>query len=730
MGIIFQEKGNIFKLDAKDTSYIIQITEKGYLQHVYWGKKVRSLNLKYISRFYGEQNSKALEEGVINNFSLDYMPAEYPAYGNQDFRSPAYQVQLENGSTISDLRYESHNIFSGKKKLQGLPAVYVEKDEEADSLEVVLRDSVSGLKVVLTYTAFKDYDVITRSAQLINEGKEELKILRALSANVDLGCKDFQMLQLSGSWSRERHVVKRPVVMGIQSIESRRGVSSHQQNPFIALMKGDADEDHGDVYGFNLVYSGNFLANVELEQFDLTRVQIGINPFDFTWLLKEGESFQAPEAVLVYSDEGLGKMSRTFHKLYRNRMCRGVHRDKERPVLINNWEGTYFNFNEEIIKKIATEAKELGVELFVLDDGWFGKRNDDTTSLGDWFVDKNKLPNGLDNLAKYINEQGIKFGLWFEPEMVSPDSDLYRKHPDWCIHVENREKTLARTQLVLDLSRKDVCDAIVKMVSDILDSVPISYVKWDNNRYMTEVGSATLPAERQRETAHRYMLGFYSVLEAITTRFPEILFESCASGGGRFDPAMLYYMPQTWASDDTDAVERLKIQYGTSIVYPSITMGAHVSAVPNHQVNRITPLETRGNVAMSGTFGYELDVTKMSDEEKETVRQQIITYKEIRTLVQFGDFYRLLSPFEGNETAWMFVAEDKSDVAASFFKVLSSSHKKLSVLKLKGLDPNKDYLLIGTDEVYGGDELMNTGLVIPELKGDFQSYMWRLKEIK
>lgn len=477
------------------------------------------------------------------------------------------------------------------------------------------------------------------------------------------------------------------------------------------------------------MYSGSFLAQAEVDQYGISRVGIGIQPFNFQWLLEPGESFQAPEAVLVRSSEGLGGLSRTYHRLYRTRLCRGEFRDSKRPILINNWEATYFNFNADKIKEIAKAGKELGLELFVLDDGWFGKRDNDDSSLGDWVEDRRKLPEGLGKLGEDITAMGMEFGLWFEPEMVSPESDLYREHPDWCLHVPGHKSSLARQQLVLDLSRKDVCDYIVESVSSVLSSAPITYVKWDMNRNMTEIGSALLPAERQRETAHRYILGLYDVLERIVSRFPHILFESCSGGGGRFDPGMLYYMPQTWTSDDTDAVERLKIQYGTSIVYPASSMGAHVSAVPNHQVHRITPLETRGHVAMSGNFGYELDLTKLTEAEREDIRKQVSEYKELRMLIQYGDFYRLLSPFEGNETAWMFVSADKKEAFATYFQVLAGPNPPLRRLRLKGLDPAKSYKLELNGGVYRGDELMHFGLTIPQLEGDFRSLLFVLREV-
>ncbi|MED4905952.1 alpha-galactosidase [Parageobacillus thermoglucosidasius] len=726
MAIVFHPANKTFHLQANDTSYVMQIVRSGYLAHLYWGKKVRHYRESNPLQFF-DRGFSPNPDPSDRTFSLDTLPQEYPAYGNTDFRTPAYQVQLENGSTISDLRYKTHRIYKGKPKLEGLPATYVENENEAETLEIILEDHVTGLHVTLFYTVYERWNVITRSVRFDNNGSERIKLLRALSMNVDFRDDHFDFLHLFGAHCRERYIERKPLFVGTQSVESRRGASSHQQNPFIALLRKNANEDEGIVYAFNFVYSGNFLAQVEVDQFHTTRVSMGINPFDFTWLLEPGESFQTPEVVMVYSDKGLNGMSQTFHQLYRTRLARGVYRERERPILINNWEATYFDFNEEKILHIAKTAAELGIELFVLDDGWFGKRDNDRSSLGDWFVNKQKLPNGLEGLAKSINQMGMQFGLWVEPEMVSVDSELYRKHPDWCIHVPNRPRSEGRNQLVLDYSRKEVCDYIIQVISDVLASAPISYVKWDMNRHMTEIGSAALPPERQRETAHRYILGLYRVMEEITSRFPHVLFESCSGGGGRFDPGMLYYMPQTWTSDNTDAVSRLKIQYGTSLVYPISAMGAHVSAVPNHQVHRMTSLEMRGHVAMSGNFGYELDLTKLSEEEKAIVKQQVAFYKDIRSLVQFGTFYRILSPFEGNETAWMFVSEDKSEAFVAYFRVLAEANAPLSFIRLKGLDPEKDYELIGSGEIYGGDELMYVGLNVPQRRGDFISVIWRLR---
>ncbi|WP_078410212.1 alpha-galactosidase [Priestia abyssalis] len=732
MGIMFDEQQKIFHLQAKDTSYVMQVIRDGYVSHLYWGRKVKRYNhsnqLQFADRGFSGNPYQHKED---RTFSLDTLPQEYPQYGNTDFRKPAYQTQLENGSTVSDLRYDSHSIFKGKCSLEGLPATYAENDEEAETLEIIMKDAVSGLKVALTYTVFEQLNVITRSARFINEGKESLKLLSALSMSVDFRDADFDFLHLHGGHVKERYIERQPLRHGVQSIESTRGASSHQHNPFMALLRKGTNEEAGEVYAFNFVYSGNFLAQAEVDQFRNTRVTIGINPFDFNWKLEPGEAFQTPEAVLVYSSNGLGEMSRTFHELYQTRLVRGAYRDRERPILVNNWEATYFDFNAEKILEIASVGRELGIELFVLDDGWFGKRDDDTTSLGDWFVDQAKLPNGLDDLANKVRNMDMQFGLWFEPEMISVDSDLYRQHPDWCLHVPNHTRSESRNQLILDFSREDVCEAIIKMVSNILASAPITYVKWDMNRHMTEIGSAILPPDRQRETAHRYMLGLYKVMEQITSSFPNVLFESCSGGGGRFDPGMLYYMPQTWTSDNTDAVSRLKIQYGTSLVYPIVSMGSHVSAVPNHQVNRITSLDMRGDVAMSGNLGYELDLTKLTDEEKETVKQQVAKYKEMRQLIQFGDFYRLLSPFEGNETAWLFVNKEKTEAIVFYFRVLAEANAPFNSFKVKGLDPDKTYKVEETNKVFGGDELEYVGLSVPaELKGDFQSCVWRLTASK
>ncbi len=736
MPILYNDATREFHLQTEKTSYIFSILKNEQLGQLYYGKKLRHRD-SFERLFYIEEmpNTAFVYEGDLV-FSLDILKQEYPAYGTTDFREPAYQVLQQDGSRITNFVYQNHKIYQGKNKLEGLPATYVEDDAEATTLEISLYDEAIDMEIQLSYTAFEQLNAITRSARFINHGSKEVNLTRAMSASIDLPDSDFEMVQLSGAWARERHIQNRKLVSGLQSISSTRGTSSAQQNPFLALKRPSTTEHQGEVYGVSLVYSGNFLAQVEVDHYDVARLMVGINPFDFNWLLERGESFQTPEVVMVYSADGLNDMSQTYHKIYRNRLARGTWRDRERPVLINNWEATYFDFDETKILELAKSSKELGVELFVLDDGWFGKRDADTTSLGDWFEDKRKLPSGISRLAKNIVDSGMKFGLWFEPEMVSKVSELYKAHPDWIIHVPNRKSSHGRNQLVLDFSRPEVVDYIHGLVAGVLRDAPISYVKWDMNRYMTEIGSLELPAKRQREVAHRYILGVYSLYERLNSEFPDVLFESCAGGGSRFDPGMLHYAPQGWTSDDTDAVERLKIQYGTSMVYPISSMGAHVSAVPNHQVGRITSLKTRADVAYFGAFGYELDVTKMDDDDKAVVAGQIAFYKENRLLIQQGQFYRLASPFaeDGNVTSWMVVSDDQAKAIFGYYQVLAKPNPGYARAFFKGLNPEFEYAIDGIDDTFYGDELMGAGVQLNRYRrnqhpSDFSSIIYKLTRV-
>ena len=559
-----------------------------------------------------------------------------------------------------------------------------------------------------------------------------------MSLNLDLPDKDYVWMQLSGAWSRERYVKNRILEQGITAIDSMRGNSSHEHNPFMVLKRPNAGETSGEVIGFSLIYSGNFRMQAEVDTHDVTRITVGINPDRFDWKLEPGEEFQTPEAVMVYSDQGLNRMSQTFHRLYAKRLARGYWRDRPRPILNNNWEATYFNFTEDRLVQIASKAKECGVELFVLDDGWFGQRNDDHAGLGDWVANPERLPNGIKGLSERIEAMGIKFGLWFEPEMTNKDSDLYRAHPDWILHTPGRNASHGRYQYVLDFSRKEVVEYIYEMMAKILSEAKVSYIKWDMNRSITECYSVALPADRQGEVFHRYILGVYDLYERLTSEFPEVLFESCSSGGGRFDPGMLYYAPQGWTSDDSDAIERLKIQYGTSLCYPISSMGSHVSVIPNHQVFRKTPLHTRANVAYFGTFGYELDLNSLKEEEIAEVKEQIIFMKKYRKLFQFGDFYRLKSPFEGNETIWMVVSEDKKTAIVGYYRTLNGVNQAYSRIKLQGLDPDMLYENILNKTENYGDELMNFGLITTDVTAgevpgdatpctDFESRIYILK---
>lgn len=718
MAIKYDAQNNVFHIQTKNTSYVMGVICDKHLLHLYYGKRVDEfIDIMEVLPVSNHIGWSPVDVDEINS-STNLLPMEYPCYGSADFRTPAFHAEYENGSSVTCLEYTGYEILKGKRPLKGLPATYVESEDEAETLEITLCDNLTGLEVVLSYTAFEFVDAIAKSVRIKNNGTQKINIKSVLSSTTYLFDKDYEFVHLEGAWARERSIQKKPLLSGTMHIDSKRISSGHFHSPFIALARPHATETQGDVYGFSFVYSGNHIEQVEVNEEDVARINVGINPFGFNWLLNPCEEFQAPEVVHTYSDTGFGKMSRTYHKLYRTRLVRGKYRDLERPVLINNWEATYFDFNEEKILSIAKKAKSVGVELMVLDDGWFGKRNSDNCSLGDWVVDSNKLPDGIESLAKKVNDLGMKFGLWFEPEMISEDSDLYRSHPDWCIHVEGRRRNPSRHQLVLDLTRKDVRDYIVEAVSAVLRSAPISYVKWDYNRNISEIGSKELPPERQQELPHRYILGIYEVLERITSASPDVLFEGCSGGGGRFDAGMLYYYPQYWTSDNTDAIERLYIQHGTSMVMPTSAMGAHVSAVPNHQVERTTPLKTRGHVAMAGQFGYELDLNTLTDEEIELVKEQIKQYKEIREVVHRGEMYRLRSPYDGRNTAWEYVHEDT--VVLMYYTLFARAVLGKTNVKLCGLDEKAYYVEKTTGKKYSGSYLMNVGLYFEDRK-DFES---------
>ncbi|HFD1635914.1 TPA: alpha-galactosidase [Enterococcus faecium] len=739
MTILFHEKSQTFHLTNNELSYVIQILRNGQPGQVYFGKKLRDReDFSHMIEIQKRPMAVCTFEGN-RGFSLEHLKHEYPAYGTGDMRYGAFAIEQENGSRLSHFVYQGHQIFNGKPKLTGLPATYAETPEEAETLELRLFDEVTQTAIFLRYTIYAGLPVITRNVRFEQQGTQTIYMDRAMSLSLDLPDKEYEMMQLTGAWSRERYNESRPLAHGLQSIYSLRGCSSANFNPFFALKRPETTEQLGEVIGFSLVYSGNFLGQVEVDTYDVSRVTLGINPENFRWKLAPGESFETPEAVMVYSDQGLNKMSGTFHQLYRERLARGKWRDQERPILINNWEATYFDFDEEKILTIAQASQKLGIELFVLDDGWFGQRNDDTSSLGDWFVNVEKLPNGLAGLGKQIKELGMDFGIWIEPEMVNKESVLYQQHPDWVLQTPGRALSHGRNQFVLDFSREEVVVGIFNQLKEAFKDAPITYVKWDMNRSMSEVFSNGLPADEQGKVMHQYILGVYQLYELLINEYPDILFESCASGGSRFDPGMLYYAPQCWTSDDTDAVERLKIQYGTSLVYPISSIGAHVSACPNHQLLRNTPLETRANVAFFGAFGYELDITKLSYDEQAKVKEQVAYMKEHRNLLQFGHFYRLQSPFENNVTAWMVVSPDQKQALVGYYRVLNKVNDAYHRIKLQGLHPDFKYKVTIIEKELYGDELLNAGLNVTDqssgecfdpfdgTNGDFQSRIYELK---
>jgi alpha-galactosidase len=733
-----------FHLHNGQVSYLIRVLDDGSLGQVHFGPALAP------GRSYAH-----LPPGEFHGFSNrvgEYVALEYPSAGAGDYRAPALTIEQADGSTVLQLEYVSHRIaagkpaLSGRPDLPGLPSTYVEEAAEADTLEVILADRPSGAEVTLSYTIFRDLPAVARSARIRNGGGAPLRVTTAMSSSLDLPDAAWDFVQLSGAWARERHVVTRRLQSGRQSVASTIGSSSHQQNPFVVLARPATTEEHGEAYGFSLVYSGNFLAEAEVDQLGTTRLRLGIHPDGFAWTLAPGEELVTPEAVLAYSDAGLGALSEAYHRLYRERLARGTWRDRPRPVLINNWEATYFEFDEAKLVSIATVARDLGIELFVLDDGWFGARDDDTSSLGDWFVDRRKLPAGIEGVARKVVALGLGFGLWIEPEMISQRSRLFAEHPDWAIGIAGRPRTESRNQYVLDMSRPEVVDHLFGVLSDVLGGAPISYVKWDYNRTITEPYGGALPAARQGEFFHRFILGTYELYRRLTTAFPGILFESCASGGGRFDPGLLAFAPQAWTSDDTDAVERLKIQWGTSLAYPLSSMGAHVSAVPNHQVARVTSLATRAAVAFFGVFGYELDPTTLSPGEGAEVAGQVAFYKEHRDVFQRGRFLRLRSPFEGdgNETAWMAVADDRRRAVAGYYQVLNHPVPGPGRLRLRGLDPAATYRVTVwpaiDDELSrantlarGGDDLMRVGLILDATRdegarrGDFWARLFVLE---
>ena len=726
MSVSYEKEKKIFRLDTENSTYLIGLTTEGYVGHIYYGDRLEGEVENYLLRIDEHPFTPSVVKREKSSF-LDRFPTEYPTGGVGDFRESCLNVRNADGRRGCEIFYEGHEIYKGKKKLEGLPASFG-TEEEVETLDLILKDPILGLKVILSYSIFEKEDIIARSVRLINEGSETLKVEKVYSACVDMDNEDFEMLSLHGSWARERHIQTRPLAYGKQLVSSFRGESGHQEHPFIALLTPGTNQKSGKVYGMHFVYSGNFVAQAERCQFDTVRMTMGISPEDFCWPLASGEAFQAPEVILTYSGAGLGKMTRSYQKFYRNHMIRSPYNHKKRPILINNWEATYFDFNTDKLLSIARQAKACGIEMLVMDDGWFGKRNSDNCSLGDWTVNTEKITGGLKHLVDEVNKIGLAFGIWFEPEMISPDSELYRKHPDWAIQIQGREATECRQQYVLDLSRPEVRDYAYECVASILRSANIVYVKWDMNRSVDNVYSAADPTLSQGAIRHKYVLGLYEVMEDMLTRHPDLLLEGCSGGGGRFDAGMLYYAPQIWCSDNTDAIERLRIHYGTSFGYPMSSVSAHVSVCPNHQNGRVTPFKTRGICAMQGSFGYELDLSKLSEEDKAEARRQITVYNENWELFQSGSYYRLNSPMENHDyTAWSYVSKDQRKASLSVIYTDLHGNPKPVRVKLKGLKKDASYDVDGT--VYTGAALMRGGLLIPKPSCNYDSYMVCIHEI-
>ena len=724
MGIIYCEKDRTFTLQTKNTTYQMQVDRYGFLLHLYYGKKTDGC-MDYLLTYYDRGFSgNPYDAGEDRTYSMDTLPQEFPCYGNGDFRSTAFAVENADGSMSCDLRYKSHKIFDGKYNLQGLPAVYA-SEEEAQTLEILMEDPVTGVKVVLLYGVLPAQDIITRSVSVKNESSGKIYLNKIESASLDFLYGDYELLTFYGRHAMERNVQRVPVVHGTQKIGSVRGTSSHQYNPMMILAEKETTENKGNCYAMSFVYSGCFQGEVLKDQLNQTRMMLGLQEEAFRYPLETGEMFQAPEVILSYSSEGMNRLSQNLHHCIRQHICRGKYKEEIRPILINSWEAAYFDFTGDTIYELAKAAKEVNIDMLVMDDGWFGKRDDDNSGLGDWFVNEKKLGGTLGNLIKKINDLGVKFGIWIEPEMVSEDSDLYRKHPDWALTVPGRNPVRSRNQLVLDFSRKEVVDEIYDQICKVLDQGNIEYVKWDMNRSLMDVYSSV--TRDQGRVLHDYVLGLYDFLERLVQRYPNLLIEGCSGGGGRFDAGMMYYTPQIWCSDNTDAIDRLRIQYGTSFGYPVSVVGSHVSAVPNHQTGRKTPLHTRGVVAMSGTFGYELNLMKLSEEEKQEIREQIAEYKSYASIIQNGLYYRLSNPTTEEICAWEFVHTDEKEQSKVLLNiVMQVIHGNMTVnyVKLQGLEETAVYREEKSGKRYTGAALMYGGMPLPIEPGEYQAYQY------
>ena len=724
MGIVYSKADRTFTIQTKNTTYQMQVDPYGFLLHLYYGKKTDGSCMDYLLTYYDRGFSgNPFDAGDDRTYSMDALPQEYPSYGTGDYRSTALIVENADGSTACDLRYRSHHIFNGKYKIPGLPAVYAD-ETESQTLEIVMEDAVTGVEVTLQYGVLPDYDVITRSEKIVYRGEGKICIRKAQSACLDFVQGKYDLLTFYGRHAMERTLQREPVTHGSHVIGSVRGTSSHQYNPMMILADEHTTDQYGNCYAMSFVYSGNFKGETLKDQFGQTRALMGLQDEMFSYPLAEGEIFYTPEVLLTFSGSGMNLLSQNLHRCIRQHICRGKYKESIRPVLVNSWEAAYFDFDGDTLYELAKEAKNAGIDMLVLDDGWFGKRDDDNSGLGDWFVNEKKLGGTLGDLIKKINDLGVKFGIWVEPEMISEDSDLYREHPDWALTIPGRNPVHARNQLVLDFSRKEVVDHIFDQICKVLDQGNIEYVKWDMNRSLMDVFSRG--TEDQGRVMYDYVLGLYDFLERIVTRYPNLLIEGCSGGGGRFDAGMMYYTPQIWCSDNTDALDRLQIQYGTSFGYPVSAVGSHVSAVPNHQTGRITSLHTRGVVAMAGTFGYELNLGKLSEEEKQEIRLQVEEYRKFAPLIQTGLYYRLSDPAREEYAAWAFVSEDQKEVLLNV--VLQEIHGNMTVnyVKLQGLKCSAIYRDTETGKSYNGAALMEAGIPMPVEMGEFKAYQMHL----
>ena len=720
MAITFNETTRIFTLTTAHTTYQMQADAQGYLLHLYYGARTAGemdYLLNYGDRgFSGNPNSA----GSDRTYSLDALPQEYPSLGTGDFRNYALNIENADGSQCCNPVYITHEIEAGKYTLKGLPFVRAEENE-AETLKIILEDPVTKVELHLLYGVLEKEDIITRSVIIKNAGKAPVTVKKAQSACLDFLHGDYDLIKFYGRHAMERNMERMPVSHESTRIGSRRGTSSHQYNPGVILAGKNTNEDSGSCYGMLFVYSGNFLVEAEKDQYDQTRIQMGLTDELFAYPLEAGAEFIAPEVILSYTNKGLSRLSQQYHHCIMNHICQGKYVHANRPVLINSWEAAYFDFTGDTIVELAKEAKALGIDMVVMDDGWFGKRNDDNSSLGDWYVNEEKLGGTLTKLIERVNAEGVKFGIWIEPEMVSEDSDLYREHPDWAITIPGRKPVRSRNQLVLDFSRKEVRDEIFKRICAVLDQGNVEYIKWDMNRSLADIYAPNV--------TYDYVLGVYDFLEKLTNRYPDILIEGCSGGGGRFDAGMLYYTPQIWCSDNTDAINRTRIQYGTSFFYPVAAMGSHVSAVPNHQTGRVTSMHTRGVAAMSGTFGYELNPALLNAKEKAEIRAQLAQYREYQELIREGDYYRLSNPFQDNFAAWMVVSDDRSKALVSVIRLTAEANPPAAYVTLKGMEEDAFYREKTTGKVYPGAALMEAGILLPAAVSEYEAYQIELERV-